>query len=221
MRVTPPEPKAESSPRVLLFFDTETTGLPSRDRKVRADPLSWPRLVELGWVLMSHDGIILEEQTLLIKPEGFEIPQEATEIHGISNQEANEMGIPVHDAIVRFCVSARKADLLVAHNLSYDSRILLTELIRMGKRDLLPSLEGTCTMRSSARFCGIPGRFGKGFKWPSLPGLYHKLYDRTPESAHRALVDAKTCAACYFELIRRGVTMQSEDITKIFFRGSS
>ena len=213
--------KEGKKPLVLLFFDTETTGLPSRDRKVRSDPLSWPRLVELGWILMSDDGVCLEEHSLIIKPDGFEIPSAATEIHGISTADALLKGLQVTEVIDRFCGSARKADLFVAHNLSYDIRILLTELIRLDKRDLLPSRKGTCTMKSSARFCGIPGRFGKGFKWPSLSGLHLKLYEKQPESAHHALDDARTCAACYFELVKRGVVMQKEDITGIFFSDSS
>jgi len=208
-------------PLVLLFFDTETTGLPSRDRKIRSDPLSWPRLVELGWLLMTEDGICLEEQSFLIKPEGFDIPSASTEIHGISTTDACLTGLPVEDVLNRFCSSARRADLLVAHNFSYDIRILLTELIRLEKRDLMPSMRSTCTMKSSARFCGIPGRFGKGFKWPSLSGLYQKLYDQPPESAHRALYDARTCADCYYELVKRDVKMQIEDITGIFFSCSS
>ena len=213
--------KQGKKPLVLLFFDTETTGLPSRDRKVRSDPLSWPRLIELGWILMSDDAVCLEEQSLIVKPVGFEIPSAATDIHGISTEDALLTGMQVTEVLDRFCSSARKADLFVAHNLSYDIRILLTELIRLDKRDLLPSREGTCTMKSSARFCGIPGRFGKGFKWPSLSGLHLKLYERQPESAHRALDDARTCADCYFELVKRGVMMQTEDITGIFFSGSS
>lgn len=166
---------------------------------------------------MTVDGTILEELSFLVRPDGFEIPSAAINIHGISNSDAEMMGLPVSDVINRFYASARRADLLVAHNLSYDIRIILTELIRMNKRDLFSTIEGICTMKSSARFCGIPGRYGKGFKWPSLAGLYHKLYDKEPESAHRALDDARTCADCFFELKKRGVKMQTEDLTGVFF----
>jgi len=210
-------PRNSEKPLVLLFFDTETTGLPSRNRKVRSDPLSWPRLIELGWLLMSEDAICHEQQSLLVSPDGFEIPSAATDIHGISTEDALLTGMNVTEVLDQFCSSARKADMFVAHNLSYDIRILLTELIRLEKRDLFPSLEGVCTMKSSARFCGVPGRFGKGFKWPSLSGLHQRLYGQPPKSAHRALDDAKTCADCYFELVKRGVKMQTEDITGIFF----
>lgn len=210
--------KIDKKPSVLIFFDTETTGLPSRDRKVRSDPLSWPRLVELGWVLTTDEGTILEEVSFLVKPDGFEIPSAAINIHGISNMEAEKMGLPIVDVINRFYISARRADLLIAHNLSYDIRIILTELIRMDKRELFSSIQGVCTMKSSARFCGISGRYGKGYKWPSLSGLYQKLFDREPESAHRALDDAKTCADCYFELKKRGVKTQIEDLSGVFFQ---
>lgn len=207
----------QKRPEVLLFFDTETTGLPSKDRKIRSDPFSWPRLVELGWVLVSDTGTVIEEHSCLVKPKGFEIPVSATEIHGISTAHADDAGMLVTEVLTMFCRSALKADRLVAHNLSYDIRILLTELIREGNRGLLPPLEGTCTMKSSARFYGIPGRFGKGYKWPSLSALYIKLHGHKPDKIHRALADAHTCAACYFELTKRGVMMQTEEITRIFF----
>lgn len=215
--ITTNERKSANKPSVLIFFDTETTGLPSRDRRIRSDPLTWPRLVELGWILTTIDGKVLEELNFLVKPDGFEIPAAAIEIHGISNDDAEKMGLPITEVINRFYSSARQADLLIAHNLSYDIRIILTELIRINQRDLFSSIQGICTMKSSARFCGIPGRFGKGYKWPSLAGLYKRLHDQEPGSAHRALDDARTCADCYFELKKRGVKMQIEDLTGVFF----
>lgn len=202
---------------MLLFFDTETTGLPSRDRKIRSDPMSWPRLVELGWILTRESGEVLEEHNFLIKPSGFEIPESVTKIHGISTAQADDSGIPLTDVLTIFCASAQHADLFVAHNLSYDIRIILTELIRLGNRELLPHREGICTMKSSSRFYGVPGKFGKGFKWPSLRGLYFKLFEQEPEKSHRALADTYTCAACFFELQKKGVKMSTEDITRIFF----
>ncbi|MDD1727748.1 MAG: 3'-5' exonuclease [Methanospirillum sp.] len=209
--------KPIKKPQTLLFFDTETTGLPSRDRKIRSDPFSWPRLVELGWILMSETGTHIEEFSFLVKPEGFTIPESAITIHGITTSEATDSGLPVTEVLSRFCDCARNADLLIAHNLSYDIRILLTELIRAGFRDHLPEMKGICTMRSGTKFCGIPGRFGKGFKWPSLSLLHLKLFGSEPGNAHRALDDARTCAACYYELSRRGEKMQIEDLVQVFF----
>jgi DNA polymerase III epsilon subunit-like protein len=109
-----------------LIFDTETTGLPTRDRKIRKDPLSWPRLVEIGWIICSQDGTQLFEESMIIIPEGFAIPEPATKIHGITTEEAKLSGVSIDVALDLFCTAAGHADYYVAHNLSYDIRIILS-----------------------------------------------------------------------------------------------
>ena len=59
------------NPDVILFFDTETTGVNTKR----------DRIVELAWVLCDNEGKIIREETRLIIPEGFEIPVEASAIH--------------------------------------------------------------------------------------------------------------------------------------------
>jgi DNA polymerase III epsilon subunit-like protein len=204
---------------VLLFFDTETSGLPSRNRKIRADPLSWPRLVELGWILCQSDGSVIAEESRIACPEGFDIPPEASSIHGITTETARKDGCPVADVLEKFCHAADQADILVAHHLAYDIRIILAELIRTGNRDMLPKKPGLCTMRSSARYCGIPGKHGKGFKNPSLSHLHSRLLDSRPPVSHRALPDARACAACYHELVQRGVKMEIDTRIHHYFPG--
>ena len=208
----------DSLSKLLFFFDTETTGLPSKDRRKRKDPATWPRLIEIGWVITREDGVVLEKQSIIVSPDGFEIPDAATKIHGITTAEARMTGKPIRDVISVFCCAAARADVYVAHNLSYDMRIILSELIRLDGLDRLPTLPGICTMRSSIKFCAVPGRFGKGFKQVSLSFLYNILFKEKPAKIHRALIDAQTCALCYHELIRRGVNMELEDSTRIFFR---
>ncbi len=203
----------ESGKAVLMVFDTETTGLPSRNRKIRDDPFSWPRLVEAGWVLCTGDGGIISEESFLITPSGFEIPDQAFRIHGISTGFARDTGIECETALERFCTAAQQADFFVAHHLAFDIRIILSELIRIKKRDLLPTIPGICTMRSSVKYCKIPGRYKKGLRNPSLAYLYSSLFEIPVPCAHRALDDARTCAACMFDLKKKGVSLEIE--TKI------
>ncbi len=209
---------SENPPRRFLFFDTETTGLPSRDRKIRRDPLTWPRLVEIGWILTDQDGVILSENATLVIPDSFVIPDESTLIHGITTEEALNYGVPLVEALHTFCQIIHDADIIVAHNLSFDMRILVSELIRMGMKNLLWDIPGICTMKSSASFCAIPGRFGKGFKWPSLKFLYKSLFHTDPHISHRALDDTLLCARCFHELQKKGILMKPEMITKKIFQ---
>ena len=77
---------------MYLIFDTETTGLPKNYNAPLSDSDNWPRMVQIAWQLHAQDGTLLENQDYIIKPEGFDIPFNASRIHGISTKMANEEG---------------------------------------------------------------------------------------------------------------------------------
>ena len=103
-----------------LFFDCETTGL-----FINYEPL--PRLVQLSWRLYDVEGGLIEQSTYIVKPEGFEIPEEATAIHGITTKEAIEKGKMIEEVLSLFGVVFRKSTCLVGHNIDYDLKILSVE----------------------------------------------------------------------------------------------
>ena len=75
---------------MYLIFDTETTGLP-RDFNAPLDQFNnWPRLVQLAWQIHDSEGKLIDVQNYIIKPEGFNIPINAQEIHGISTEIAQK-----------------------------------------------------------------------------------------------------------------------------------
>ena len=67
-----------------LFFDVETTGLPFNYKAPYTQLDNWPRIVQLSWLIADFDGAILKESDNIIKVD-FEIPQEVSRIHGITN----------------------------------------------------------------------------------------------------------------------------------------
>lgn len=75
---------------MYLFFDTETTGLPNDWDAPLSDTDNWPRLVQLAWSMVSKTGQTIKEKSVIIRPEGFRIPDGM--IHGISNSEAIAKG---------------------------------------------------------------------------------------------------------------------------------
>ncbi|MBQ7252256.1 MAG: 3'-5' exonuclease [Kiritimatiellae bacterium] len=185
-------------PSRLLFFDTETDGLP-RGRCM-------PHLVSLAWRLTDEDGFLVSEGARLIRPEGFEIPFSATEVHGISQARALAEGTDEREALEAFAADARQATAYVAHNLAFDEGVLRAAFRRRG----LPSpfrlfVRRVCTMEESTRFCAIPGRAGAGFKYPRLGELYRILFSRERRGAHDAAQDVATLARCYFALRKRKV----------------
>ena len=71
----------------VLGFDFETTGV---DRFTDV-PVSYALVYVVG-------GIVVRSWSGLIDP-GREIPAEATEVHGISTEQARDEGMPLRDAI--------------------------------------------------------------------------------------------------------------------------
>jgi DNA polymerase III epsilon subunit-like protein len=188
---------------MYLFFDTETTGVPRNSRAPVSNLDNWPRVVQLGWVRCDERGGEVSSEEYLVVPDGFHIPVEVTLIHGITTERALGEGIPLQAALKAFSAAAGEAEALVAHNIRFDEQVLGAEFLRMELPNPIPAMSRICTMLASTSFCGIPGRYG--YKWPTLKELYRALFRRSPEGSHGALVDARACAECFFELRRMGV----------------
>ena len=77
---------------MYLIFDTETTGLPHNKTAPITDLENWPRLVQIAWQLHNEQGNLLSQQNYLVKPDGFDIPYKAEQVHGISTKRALEEG---------------------------------------------------------------------------------------------------------------------------------
>jgi len=116
-------------PGTYLFFDTETTGLPKNWNAPVTDLQNWPRLVQLAFVCYK-DGFEVESKDYIIKPEGFVIPDDTAKVHGINTQMANEKGIALQIVLNEFASLLERADFVVAHNMSFDEKIMGAEFLR-------------------------------------------------------------------------------------------
>ena len=76
----------------LLIFDTETNGFPKDWKASLCDTDNWPRIVSIAWNKIAPNGELLSKNYAIIKPDGFSINREATSIHGISNENAEQNG---------------------------------------------------------------------------------------------------------------------------------
>ncbi len=188
---------------MYLFFDTETTGIPRNWRAPVTDLTNWPRIVQLAWLECDEDGAVVREASVLVKPDGFSIPAEATRVHGITTDQATTQGVPLSEALTAFSAATAVRSIGVAHNISFDESVLGAEFIRTRLANPLSRLIRVCTKEVSTDYCQIPGPYG--YKWPTLEELYERLFDERPEKSHDAATDARTCARCFFELKRLGV----------------
>lgn len=188
---------------MYLFFDTETTGLPISWRAPVTDINNWPRLVQLAFLYCDGKGNTLMSGDYIIKPEGFLIPHEASMIHGISTERANVDGRLLSDVLQEFQTVIGKAEVLVAHNMRFDEKIVGSEFIRVGMHNPLPSKRKICTMERATDFCALKGQYGN--KWPKLTELHFKLFGIGFEEAHNATFDIQATAKCFWELKRKGI----------------
>lgn len=181
---------------MFLFFDTETTGL-SRN---------CDRIVQIAWLVTDRTGSLIAEHNYLVRPDGYEIPYNATRVHGITTERAAREGHDIRSVLVKFCNDIASASLLIGHNINFDVGILQEECERFNLALCLDRLHQVCTMRLSTHWCRIPKLNGSsGFKWPRLEELHYRLFGKTFAGAHDAMADVLATKRCFFELTRKGL----------------
>ncbi|MBN2104253.1 3'-5' exonuclease [bacterium] len=188
---------------MYLFFDTETNGLPLDWNAPIHQLDNWPRMIQLAWKQVDINGNMLQEADYIIKPEGFDIPEDAVKIHGITTEQALREGLDLKTVLIEFASVIDRSDVLVAHNINFDEKIVGTEFLRMNVSHQMFQKQKICTMKQSTDFCRIPGNYG--YKWPTLSELYFTLFKNQFTEAHNAAVDVSACVQCFFELRNRGI----------------
>jgi len=173
-----------------LLFDTETTNLVHNSLQ----PLhKQPKVIEAFFLLLD-DSDWSEVGTLhsYIDP-GEPIPEKVTQITGITDamvkgQKTFRQWWPEAEAFIA------QADVVVAHNLSYDMAVLDFEVQRMGGKVQWPARR-ICTVEAT--------EWMKGYRL-SLTNLHMELFGEAFEKAHSAENDVRAMARCYIELHKRG-----------------
>lgn len=172
---------------MILFFDTETTG--KADFNKPSSHTCQPRLVQLAALLFDLSGSPIHSLSSIVKPNGFNIPPEASKVHGISTEKANAVGLPSGIVLEIFESFLSMATMVVGHNVDYDVIVLERE---RGRSIDQPTF---CTMKSSTDICKIPGPYG--FRWPKLSEVYKFAFNRELIGAHDALADIRATKEVY------------------------
>lgn len=187
-----------------LIFDTETNG--KCDFKLPPSHPSQPRIVQLAAQLIDEDWKIRGELNLIIRPDGWTIPEEVAKIHGITTAIAMRYGVPIELALEAFFKlyafeSHEDEPVYVAHNLDFDSLLIASEKYRLGAsgdgsqiRRYIQS-SGFCTMKAMTPICRLPGSYG--FKWPQLQEAHQHCFGSGFDGAHDAMADVRACGAVY------------------------
>jgi DNA polymerase-3 subunit epsilon len=192
----------------IIFYDTETTGLPQWS--LPSEDPSQPHITQLAAELFDEDsGTVLAYMDFLIKPEGWTIPADIEELTGITNERANLFGVPIAQVLPIFLDMWKKSTMRVAHNESFDMRMVRIELMRSlahGEEyaDYWKAGPAYCTQVKSTKLINLPptakmlaaGR--KNAKSPNLGEAYRHFTGKELLGAHNAAVDLDGCKAVYF-----------------------
>lgn len=187
-----------------LFFDTETVGLPVDYDSPASDTANWPRMVQLSWILTDGQGNRLSQGDYIIRPNGFVVPETASNIHGITTERAYAEGAPLDSVLVLFMRDLDSAEYIVGHNVSFDIHVVDAEMIRSSYEGRLSSMKAYCTMIASIDYCKLPGMYGH-YKWPKLQELHKVLFGCNFDGAHNSAADIDATCKCFWELRRRGI----------------
>jgi len=191
---------------MYLIFDTETTGIPHNKTAPLTDLENWPRLVQLAWQLHDAHGKLMAQHSYIIKPDGFDIPFKAEQVHGISTQRATDEGHALKKVLTLFEHDLEKTKLLVGHNIEFDINIIGAELIRSSlPTDHFLTLQKLDTGIASTEFCQLQGGLGGKLKMPRLTELHEILFGKKFEDAHDASYDVAATARSFFGLIAKNV----------------
>ncbi|MFM8833450.1 MAG: exonuclease domain-containing protein, partial [Cytophagales bacterium] len=112
---------------MYLIFDTETTGIPRNKTAPLTDFENWPRLVQIAWQLHDSKGKLLAQHNYIIKPDGFDIPFKAEQVHGISTIRALTEGRELSEVLNIFERDLENTKQLIGHNIEFDINIIGAE----------------------------------------------------------------------------------------------
>ena len=191
---------------IVLVFDTETTGLPKDYKGSLYDSSNWPYIVQLSYIVFDckRNTIVHKVNNLIKLPKEIIIPDSAIAIHHITNEMCQTSGIDIEVALNNFSKHAALATRLVAHNLSFDKRIIIVECIRNNIVSFFAtSPKVYCTMKKTIDKCKIERKFKDGtiyYKFPALSELHEFLFQTIPKGAHDAFNDVLICLRCYYML---------------------
>ena len=190
---------------LINFYDVETTGLPNF--KAPKNDASQPHICQVAAILADSTGKIYNEINLIVCPNGWEIPEENSRIHGITNDIATATGVTMKIALALLSRFVSLADLSVGHNVQFDNWMVSRDLLGAGFEESMIAFGKTfCTMKETTEIVNLPPTakmVAAGFNKPKSPKLeeaYKHFFGEELQGAHDAMVDVRACMRIYYHL---------------------
>jgi len=176
----------------FLFFDTETTGLPNWKEKSEDD--CQPHIVQLAALRVdSETQEVKQTLDVIIKPDGWDVPQETIDVHGITKEYAMDVGVSEKLALEMFLAMHSTCEKRIAFNTTFDNRI-----IRIATKRYSDELVVNDWKAGAYECAMILSRKLMGGKQPKLVDAYEHFTALELVDAHNALADTKACMDVYF-----------------------
>jgi len=178
----------------FLAFDCETTGLPSHRRcgYKNMEAFNSCRLVSLAVVEFDSGHNEIGTWHFLVKPEGFEVT--ATEIHGITHEQAVQDGRPFDEIYTEIREMFQSVPTIVGHNLEFDINCLSSEIFRREMDiEFMQQINPVCTLKMTRNIFFEPRKLGR---------LYTDIFGKELDGAHDALNDARAAGEIYTEFTK-------------------
>ena len=191
----------------VLFFDSESTGVPQRNADWKTDYEEFPHIVQLAWMIGN------KVESHIIRPDGWVVPEEAAEIHGITTERALAEGEPFALVVDMFIADCLDAGLVCAHNIYFDTSIIKANILRELGREYYDAndVESALfkgkridTMRPTMKWVDARAANGR-LKFPKLEELYSRCFPGETFPAHDALEDVKALARCLPVVVENGL----------------
>lgn len=122
-----------------LIFDVETTNLPQSTNDITKQPY----ITQLSFEVINvyiEDGKLVRYETAredfnhYIKiPEDVIIPEKIVKLTGITNEICKNDGIPIETVLFEFYNEYINSDVIVSHNIAFDSKMIFIEMERNNK----------------------------------------------------------------------------------------
>lgn len=184
----------------IFIFDLATSGFP--DWRAPSDSDHQPHIVQIGAMLVDpQTKEIIQSMQPIIKPEGWVIPEEASNVHGITTQKALELGIPESDAVEQF-LALRSNYHRVSFGGSFDRRIIRIATKRFCSQELMDEWAEKdgydCAIAMAKPIMQLPNDGKRGFKNPNLRQAYEHFTACTLDAGCSAMDEALACKDIYF-----------------------
>lgn len=201
-----------------LFIDTETTGLPKSRKASINDFDNWPYVIEIAWLLTDEEGKQAGGGHYIIN-QSVIIPEEAIDIHHISNEKMRSEGVDPKIVYTDFIECLNECEYIIAHNIKFDLPIIQCDLMRNGFKESVYDKQVFCTMERGQSFCKVYDNIGK-IKFPKLTELFGELYFNNSsiglEGVHNALSDTLMVYRCFMKMKEKNPLLLDDSISTHF-----